>query len=537
MSQSAFSNSQRHTAEVTYAVILASLVLAYFNRFVQDDAFISFRYAYNLTVGDGLVWNPGERVEGYTNFLWTLMMSVPISLGRDAVVFSQIVGLLSFVGSLFFTFKLSKLVYRSDTSAILAVLLLGTNYTFNSYATGGLETQFQTFLIVTLVYLSLTAAATPVIPARRLAAMSLLGAAAVLTRLDSVLAVGPAYLFLLWRLGKKGSNGSRPLNLFAALLPGGIVVGSWLVWKYSYYGDVLPNSYYAKASLSVASFRLGLAHIFHFCASYLLLPFFLIVPFRLRIVAGPIGARILIAILILWIIYVVRVGGDFMEFRLLVPVLPLAMTLLAALIVSLPRRAVRVVLTVLVVVGSLWHAVTFHSVSGISPIRELKSYIEDENQNWDEIGRSLGRLFGGEENGVTIATSAAGAIPYYSRLRTVDMLGVNDKWIAKHGIVWSPRPGHQRMATHEYMRDRGVNLVIGHPRVDRADIDSVGDLERIVHLWMIQPELLPSSAGVLEIPVGAHHKVSVLYLVPSEAVDRAVTLGQLKFHPLFPERS
>src|SRR5512135_2995012 len=46
----------------------------YFNLF--DDAMISMRYAWNLSHGQGLVWNPGERVEGYTNLLLTLVMSI-----------------------------------------------------------------------------------------------------------------------------------------------------------------------------------------------------------------------------------------------------------------------------------------------------------------------------------------------------------------------------------------------------------------------------------------------------------------------------
>ena len=54
---------------------------AWWNRFIQDDAFISFRYAENFARGAGLVWNAGERVEGYTNFLWTMLMGVVIIVG------------------------------------------------------------------------------------------------------------------------------------------------------------------------------------------------------------------------------------------------------------------------------------------------------------------------------------------------------------------------------------------------------------------------------------------------------------------------
>ena len=55
---------------------LALLVwLASVSWFLTDDAFISFRYVHNLLEGHGLVFNPGERVEGYSNFLWVLELA------------------------------------------------------------------------------------------------------------------------------------------------------------------------------------------------------------------------------------------------------------------------------------------------------------------------------------------------------------------------------------------------------------------------------------------------------------------------------
>ena len=50
---------------------------------LSDDAFISWRYAQNLVAGNGLVYNPGERVEGYTNFLWTVLLALCQALGLD----------------------------------------------------------------------------------------------------------------------------------------------------------------------------------------------------------------------------------------------------------------------------------------------------------------------------------------------------------------------------------------------------------------------------------------------------------------------
>jgi len=57
---------------------------------VAEDAFIALRFARNLAVGHGLVWNPGTApVEGYTDFLWVLVCAAAIKIGLPAVGFAQ----------------------------------------------------------------------------------------------------------------------------------------------------------------------------------------------------------------------------------------------------------------------------------------------------------------------------------------------------------------------------------------------------------------------------------------------------------------
>ena len=69
-------------------------------RLLGDDAFISFRYARNLVEGHGLVWNPGEAVEGYTNFLWVLLMAAGIGAGVEPERLSVGIGIASGLGVL-----------------------------------------------------------------------------------------------------------------------------------------------------------------------------------------------------------------------------------------------------------------------------------------------------------------------------------------------------------------------------------------------------------------------------------------------------
>jgi hypothetical protein len=78
---------------VSIAIAGAVAVLAFSSLSLIDDAYISVRYAYNLNAGLGLVYNPGEPVEGYSNLLWTLLLTVPLRLGLAVDTFAIVAGM------------------------------------------------------------------------------------------------------------------------------------------------------------------------------------------------------------------------------------------------------------------------------------------------------------------------------------------------------------------------------------------------------------------------------------------------------------
>ena len=506
-----------------FALALSCLLLAalaWRNRFVQDDAFISFQYAANLVAGRGLTWLPGERVEGYTNFLWTLIMSVPIALGLDPVRFSQGLGILLFVGTLLATERLAHRLLGSRALALLAVWLLGTHYTFSAYATGGLETQLQTFLLTAAWALAWGTASVDDRHALRLAGVSLLAAAALLTRLDSAIPIAVLYVALLWRL-TRATREPRLRAVAALVVPALVVVGAWGAWKLRYYGDLLPNTFYAKTGLP--AFRQGIKYLLVYVESYWFQPFV----FGLLAGAGILVCRAwslaLLAIVALWCGYVIRVGGDFMEFRLMVPILPLLMILAAWMIGSLRPRPARVALVALALAGSAVHAVRFAPSAAIDSIPELARYVEDPERGWILAGRVLGSRFGGAEPPVMLATTAAGAIPFYSSLPTLDMHGLTDRRIARHGRLRdTTRPGHQRTATLDDLLRHRVNLVIGHPRIDPLG-------PAMPHYTFDQfvvtdrpGEPIPAGARFVVVPLNPRYALTVLELLPSATVDRVV---------------
>ncbi len=519
-------------------LIAALLALAWAHRFVQDDAFISFRYAKNLVDGIGLSWNAGERVEGYTNFLWTLLVALGLQLGAEPVAFTQTLGLLLFAWSLALTWLLAQSMGLGTAASLAALLLTGANYTFSSYATGGLETPLVTAIFLTGLLVAARVMSGDLERGRGLLALSGLCTAGILTRMDTaVLFAGP--LLALFVGGSVPPDGMRrriATDLARIAVIPVVCVGCWLAWKHSYYGDLLPRAFYLKA-VSASSLERGFRYFYSFIVSYSLTPFvfFCIFFFGLIFRRENRVQLMMAATATLWFFYVLKVGGDFMEFRFLVPVIPPMMVLLVWLLFSCAVRTwIRAVGLVLALGGSFHHATTFSYdyETGIEPIGMLRGHLYAPGEQWVGIGRALAGAFR-PSDGVVIATTAAGAIPYYSGLRSVDMLGLNEPPAPKmkeaggdgesgedeagsRGVAVGTIPGHQRVLTFEYLNGRGVNLIISHPIVSR-----IGDPPGALPLLPAAGPL-HLNTKVISLPIGGGYQVEALYIRSNAAVDSAI---------------
>ena len=526
------------------ALLVLAVAWAWHNRFFQDDAYISLVYARNWVEGLGLVFNPGMRVEGYTNFLWTMLMAVPLRLGWDPIGFSYGVGLCCFAVTLALVFRLARRVSGRAETGLFAVALLGTNYTFSAFVTGGLETQLQTALVTAVLTQTFAGRAredwTPAIYAW----WSVGAALAVLTRLDSLVILAVPGLLVLAAAWRR----RRVASLVALVGTFALIVGPWLVWKWRYYGALVPNTFHAKVS-GLPVLR-GACYVALFFLVYLL---FIPLWFDLRALwqawrtradaggtdcplswppflqaHGPLG---------LWLLYVVTVGGDFMEFRFLVPALPLMMALFA---VALGATRLRYGVLAALVVATCLHACTFDGSPwkrGLASVPELQSYVTGE-RSWGRIGAMLNREFQGTPD-FRIAVTPAGALPYYARLSVLDMLGLNEPYVARHGAPLSARAGHRRIATIAYMRAQGVNLVIVQPTLVRRDARPAGYGARDANLRAMfvfcaipDPEALPAGVRMLEIPFGSDDVLLAIYLTPHPAVDAKIAAQGWRLVPL-----
>jgi arabinofuranosyltransferase len=419
--------------------------------FIGDDAYISFRYAANLVAGHGPVFNPGERVEGYTNPSWVALMALVMALGGDPEAASLALGVLSGAAALLAVALCSERGLRHPL-AWLAPLCLAANRSFTAWSTGGLETMLFSALVTGAfaAWLREQRAGRPGVSA-------LLLAGAALTRPEGALFFGLAWLSWAprWRAG------DTPLSRWLAWsVAWGLPVGAHLGWRLSYYGAPLPNTFYAKVSGSW--FSQGDAWLRWFLELHQGWLLVLLAGAALLWRRGRATAACA-ALAGLLTAYLLYVGGDRFEFRLLVMALPFYYLLAAEGVEALlahPRlgRLGVVAAVALPISAALptWTTPGQVAPRGVVKVEDIGRYASERA----EEGRALRRLVeaGLLDEGVVIAVTGAGALPYFAGLPTIDVHGLNDATIARMEVSERGVIGHEKRAPESYLRERGVVL-------------------------------------------------------------------------------
>jgi arabinofuranosyltransferase len=361
-------------------------------------------------------------------------------------------------------------------------------------------------------------------------------------RIDSAL---PAALLLGFAAAALRARRAPRRAWVALLAPFAVIVGAWLAWKLAYYGSVVPNTFYAKVALRPVGLRNGLLYLGRFLHWYGLWPVLVLggagLAWRARRQrAWPdwvARARPLGAVLLAWCLYLVAIGGDFMEFRLLVPLVPALAVVLAGLVydglgAAFGRpRLVAAVAALGLAAASALHAVRF---TRVTPDRTLDSvpaladfYSVVRDGDWSFLGRRLHDELAGTD--ALLAVHAAGAIPFYSRLRCVDMYGLTDAQVARHGAPAPPtyaRPGHQRHITLDELRRRGVHFVVNHPTLLRRGVLAQPAADSLNAQWVrdsISFHRAPIGfVTLVAMPLDTTSALLLWYLTPTPAIDARI---------------
>ncbi|MCA9635343.1 MAG: hypothetical protein KC420_04850 [Myxococcales bacterium] len=284
-----------------------------FRIFTIDDAYISFRYARNLADGLGLVYNAGEYIEGYTNFLWTLLLALEAAIGLDPVVMSKVMGGASACGTLYFTYRLAERLLPFGLFPCVATWLLATSTLCAGYSVFGLETAFFTLLVTAGAYLVYREEESS--DARALPWSGLVFAAAGLTRPEAPLFLG----LVMLTLGRRFLSRRNIVRGLLFVVP----IGLHLLWRKAYYGDWLPATLYAKTGDLERQLHGGLAYMKGYLDFLGPISWLGLVGAVIGVLRRSREAIAAIAITVLFTGYIILVGGDWMpHHRFVAPIEP-----------------------------------------------------------------------------------------------------------------------------------------------------------------------------------------------------------------------
>lgn len=500
-------------ATCAVAAVVTGVALAAARYWMCDDAFISFRYADHLVRGHGLVFNLGERVEGFTNLAWTLWTALGLALGVAAETWAGVSGILCFAATLALLGHRGWAIARAIPRGALplargaavawplpaAALLGAVHREWTIFATGGLETSAFTLLGFAGYLLVCPAGGLedpPRAGARRLLAAGLVLALASLTRPDGVLF---GVVCGAWLLAGRDLRGARVFAVgFAAL---------WLpatLWRIAYYGDVFPNTYYAK-SASIAWWSQGAYYAGIYFARYW--PLLLALPCA-ALVRPRRAAGLELALAAVYALYVIRVGGDFMFARLLIPIAPFLLLLVERGLDAWlgARPVVRAVAIAGLGVGLVATPAPVAGSQRVHGIADENYVYTQAFPHWaeraDANGAALARLF----DGLPIAVGFFGLqarLVYRSRVATAIECetGLTDKAIAHQELPERGRIGHEKHARLPYLLARHVDLLLTRDPTASATLQLADQLPAVpIELGRISGQVItwdPSTMAAL----------------------------------------
>jgi hypothetical protein len=438
-----------------------------------DDAYISFRYGKNLMLGNGLVYNPGEYVEGYTNFLWTVLTS-PFTVINfaDVSVFATILCLLISIVNIVFIAKIGKL-FNSEFEPFKVYLIvvpsifLALDNSIAFWAIGGMEFPIYTLFILGVAYSYFRINENP--KYLYILIFSLIFCTLTRPEGNMIFAIFIFHFFLF----RKHINNFRS-NFIKILAAYALFCLAYYGFKYLYYGQMIPNTFYAKGVTDIKmNIVLGTKYL-ALCVGTRLYIFIFIafIPFKKSL--KRLKESFLILFVTVYIIYIVAVGGDWMiANRFFVPILPMLYILSIIGFINFLIKIQKIYKAIekthkiagrlIMVMAVLLFTVT------ISLLEYKQLIITEDNaqyeMHWSMFGKWLKNNVPPE---TVIAVGPAGKIPYYSGLYTIDMWGLNNSYIAKTD---SKRlmAGHKKF-DFEYVLSLNPEFMIGYAGFTDKDV-------------------------------------------------------------------
>jgi arabinofuranosyltransferase len=453
----------------------------YFSLF--DDAMISMRYARNLAHGYGLVWNPGgERVEGFTNPLWVLYMAavhlLPLASSKTSLAVQITGAALLWLNLLFVHAAGLEATDGCEGATLGATALTAAYLPINNWGLQGMEVAVLLPIVSGCVWLALRS----IRDGRFRSTPYLLLGASTLVRADMVVPLGALALFFA---ATDAPNRRRHIAWASAALL--VFIGPQTVLRLWYFGEWLPNTYYLKLTGYPVASRLARG-------AFVTARF--IWTFNIVLFAAPlllVIRRNRSAALLLWMLaaqlaYSVYVGGDAWEYwggsnRYIAIAMPgffvalsWSLFIVAGSLVSAidlqsvtPRSRLKAFVFLGLIVVTIVSANSIHGLSAWAEVLLVEPPLHSGsgNENHQEVEEAV-MLRAMTTAAATIAVTRAGTIPYFADRPSIDLLGKNDRHIAREPARVPPgaagfmefRPGHSKYDYHYSIEQLAPDVVV-----------------------------------------------------------------------------
>jgi hypothetical protein len=406
--------------------------------FMQDDAYIFARYAQNLADGKGFVYNAGEYTEGVTSLLWTIMAAVAAKAGADIPQFLKYAGLVFSALWVVVFIQVCRQWIGNRPGWFLPALIFVSFPAFGLWAQAGLETGMFGFLMMTAFYL--TEAFRRHARKSTIILLTLVSVGLILTRPEGL----PVILLLAFYLTLSYTGEKKYQSIALFPVTSLAVLAAITLFRYLYFDDLVPNTYYAKGGGGYYLRRLGLGRVRYFSETnwngFFLACSLLALLFKSKF-------RILLLVVPMWIVYFINSGGDILpEHRLLLPAVPFMILgtfyflekIRESAYGSYTRSRIFTWVTVLIAVLFLFKYYDYYQKELIA-YNTVISALEGAH---GDIGRYLDSAM--TERDKAIITDA-GMTAYYARDKhMVDWLGLCDKRVAQ--ILYNS--GYNEWAMH-----------------------------------------------------------------------------------------
>ena len=502
-----------------------------------DDAYITSRFSYMLAHGNGIVFNPGEKIEGCTAFGMMILLAIPSLLGMiDIVRVGQLLGILSWAGVLVLVWSILR---KDDTGKpplrhVFSIAYLVGGLVGLCWVYSGMEPPIVALLWLGAVYMHFHEDRTGKLPI----ASALLTVAAGLMRPDGILIAVPIGLSTLLPLSKK--------RFIRATISSVIVLGifgSYWLWRWHYFGYLVPNTFYAKVGQSSFTLmRMGLYYIIKGLIATMVPLLTLFMLPKLAIFRKDVDRETWVVAFtcIMGLGYLLYTGGDFFPFqRFFVPVLAFWVILFNRLLVlgkdrmqpigfddaegetpvakkPWPRWAVWTFAIVAVFVINVIAALP--QGQGSSQ-QQLVRYTRE----WGEVGKVLKKSV---PEGTAIATIPIGALGYWSDRYILDMLGLIDLHIAHLKLPTGLRVvGHEKHDT-KYVLGRKPELVMMWPVFVKPTLREMIFWNQNTLLSVAQEKMIDALRGnpdyiTRAMPIPHKRETYVLAAVRADLIDQA----------------